>query len=75
VPEDVSIVCFDDTDITRAMYPRITTVAQQPLALGRTALELLERRLQPEHAEAEWQRALIDVNLIERESVATLASS
>jgi DNA-binding LacI/PurR family transcriptional regulator len=73
VPEDVSIICFDDTDITRAMSPRITTIAQRPWDIGRTALELLERRLQPEHAGAERQHVLIDVDLIERESVSTIS--
>jgi GntR family transcriptional regulator of arabinose operon len=73
VPQDVSIICFDDTDITRATSPRITTIAQRPWDLGRTAVELLERRLQPEHAGAECRHVLVDVDLIERESVSTIA--
>ncbi|MBI4578919.1 MAG: GntR family transcriptional regulator, partial [Planctomycetes bacterium] len=47
IPDDVSVVCFDDSDITRALAPRLTVVAQQPGEIGRKAVELLERRLQP----------------------------
>ncbi|MHC4443303.1 MAG: LacI family DNA-binding transcriptional regulator, partial [Planctomycetota bacterium] len=35
IPEDVSIVCFDDTDISRAMVPPMTAVAQRTEEIGR----------------------------------------
>ncbi len=70
VPDQVSIVGFDDSDITRATTPPITTIAQRPMDIGRTALELLERRLQPGGNDVEPQHILIDIELIKRKSVA-----
>jgi GntR family transcriptional regulator, arabinose operon transcriptional repressor len=70
VPEDVSIVCFDDSDITRVLVPRITVVAQRPGAIGHKAVELLERRLQPSGKDLPPEHIYVPVELIERESVA-----
>ena len=70
IPEDVSVVCFDDTEITRALSPPITTIAQQPVQIGRKAVELLERRLQ--FADAEPQHVCLEVSLIKRQSVLTV---
>jgi DNA-binding LacI/PurR family transcriptional regulator len=70
VPQDVSIICVDDSDITRAMSPPMTVVAQRTGEIGRKAVELLERRLQAPKVDIEPERAVIDVDLIERQSVA-----
>ena len=72
VPEDVSIVCVDDSDITRAMSPPMTVVAQRPAEIGRKAVELLERRLQAPNASFEPEHIIIDVDLIQRQSVAAI---
>lgn len=42
IPEDLSIVGFDDTDIRNLLHPRISSVCQDSEALGRTAFRLLE---------------------------------
>jgi DNA-binding LacI/PurR family transcriptional regulator len=68
VPDDVSIVCFDDNEISRAMLPPLTYVAQRPVELGCKALELLEHRLQSSSAAP--QDLIIDVELVKRGSVA-----
>jgi DNA-binding LacI/PurR family transcriptional regulator len=75
VPKDVSIVCVDDSDITRAMSPPMTVVAQRPAEIGRKAIELLERRLQAPNADFQPEHIVVDVDLIERQSVATVASA
>jgi DNA-binding LacI/PurR family transcriptional regulator len=41
IPEDLSIVGFDDTDIRALMYPKMTAVCQDSKLLGQTALELV----------------------------------
>ncbi len=74
VPEDVSIVCVDDSDITRAMSPPMTVVAQRPADIGRKAIELLERRLQAPNANLEPEHVVVDVDFIERQSVAAVVS-
>ena len=75
VPDDISIVCFDDSDITQATTPPITVVAQRTASIAQKALELLERRLLPENKELQPEQVLIDVDLIKRESVASVASA
>jgi len=75
IPEDVSIICFDDTDISRAMVPPMTAVAQRTEEIGRKAVELLDKRLQTidndkDHTH-DFIHSVIDVELIERQSVAS----
>ena len=41
VPEDVSIVGFDDVDIARMTYPPLTTIHQDGIAKGRRAAEAI----------------------------------
>jgi DNA-binding LacI/PurR family transcriptional regulator len=73
VPEDISIVCVDDSDITRAMSPPMTVVAQRPAEIGRRAVELLERRLKAPKTDIEPEQIVIGVDLIQRQSVATVS--
>ncbi|CAM5485326.1 MULTISPECIES: LacI family DNA-binding transcriptional regulator [Streptomyces] len=68
VPEDLSVVTFDDTDWARALRPRISVVAQPVQELGATAVRSLIARVQggghrPEHT-------TLPTEFIERESVA-----
>jgi DNA-binding LacI/PurR family transcriptional regulator len=46
VPGDLSVVGFDDLDLTRLTSPALTTVATDPEGLGAAAFELLHARLQ-----------------------------
>ena len=41
IPEDVSVVGFDDADIARMCYPPLTTVRQDGIGKGRRAAEAL----------------------------------
>ncbi len=68
IPQDVSVVSFDDTEFMEAWHPPITVIAQRSCHVGETALELLERRLQGDKS-VEPRHVLIDVDLIERQSV------
>ena len=73
IPEDVSIVCFDNSAITSAMTPPMTSVAQRTVEVGPKALELLEHRLQQSStAEVEPEHVLVEVDLIRRQSVSAL---
>lgn len=45
VPEDVSLVGFDDIDIARRFIPALTTVHQPRTLLGRSAAEMLLGRI------------------------------
>lgn len=52
VPEDVSVVGFADLKVASAMRPRLTTIAQDPVLIGRRAAERLLTYLQGEGDEA-----------------------
>ncbi|MHC4800228.1 MAG: GntR family transcriptional regulator, partial [Planctomycetota bacterium] len=67
IPQDVSIVSFDDTELMQAYNPPITVIAQRTEHIGQTAVELLEHHLQSGD-KCEPQQVLIDVDLIERGS-------
>ncbi|GAB2614565.1 LacI family DNA-binding transcriptional regulator [Streptomyces capparidis] len=47
-PEPVALVGFDDFELADLLTPAVTVVAQDPGRLGRTAAELLFRRLEGE---------------------------
>jgi LacI family transcriptional regulator len=71
VPNDVSVVGFDDLDIATYISPKLTTVAQDLQAKAAAAVELLMDRLQ-EPAKKTAERVL-GVQLVQRESVKKLA--
>lgn len=71
IPEDISIVVFDDDPLFRCMFPPITTVAQNLSLIGETASELLYRRMQGDYTDFPLT-ACIDVDFYERQSVKDL---
>lgn len=80
VPEDVSVIGFDDVQICEMMEPRITTMHAFKERLGKTAFWLLETRikngdtLQTAHRSGLMKIAL-SLQLKERESVRRIESS
>jgi LacI family transcriptional regulator len=52
VPEDLSVVGFDDIDVTRATSPQLTTVRQPLQEMGRMAVMTLMRVIEGHDAEA-----------------------
>jgi len=52
VPADLSVVGFDDIDVSRATTPRLTTVRQPLQEMGRTAVTMLLRQLEGHTHEA-----------------------
>ncbi len=67
IPEDISIIGFDDTWIARDCDPQLTTIKQDVFKKGEKAIELLLN----EKAE-ENQNIVLDIELIERESVSKI---
>jgi DNA-binding LacI/PurR family transcriptional regulator len=70
VPEDVSVVGFDDVPEAAYLWPALTTVHQQLDRLGELAVDLTLRSLQGEATPAE---ALLTPTLVRRESTAARA--
>jgi LacI family repressor for deo operon, udp, cdd, tsx, nupC, and nupG len=57
-PEDLSIVGFDDADARLAVWPRMTAVCQDAIALGREAMRALSALLDQEGPLQPVRRAL-----------------
>lgn len=67
VPEDISVVGFDDNIYARLSNPAITTMRQSPTMKGRTAVRCLLSQI--ENKEIERGEIFLPVELIERDSV------
>jgi GntR family transcriptional regulator, arabinose operon transcriptional repressor len=68
IPEDLSVVGFDNLDMSTHLDPPLTTVAQQFLLIGRQAAQMLLSRIRGEAAPL--QQITISPELILRESCA-----
>lgn len=68
IPDDVSLICFDDADWTAAVTPPLTVVSQPIRELATAATEDLIARLQGE-VRASGEETLLQATLIERGSV------
>jgi LacI family transcriptional regulator len=68
IPDQVSLVCFDDADWTAAVTPPLTVVSQPIKELATTATKDLIARLQGE-ATGPGEETLLQATIIERGSV------
>lgn len=68
VPEDVSVVGFDDVDASRWTAPPLTTTAIDKRAFAGAALDLLEQRITDRDAPA--RSVVVPHTLVERQSSA-----
>jgi DNA-binding LacI/PurR family transcriptional regulator len=68
VPEDVSVIGFDDQPFTAFLRPALTTVRQNFPELGRTAVALLREQFEPGNETR--PPALLGTKLVLRESTA-----
>ena len=75
VPDDVSVIGFDDIDIARHYVPALTTVRQQTRELGVEAANALFDKLNNSDADsvADPTVRLLDVELIQRSSVKAIS--
>jgi LacI family transcriptional regulator, repressor for deo operon, udp, cdd, tsx, nupC, and nupG len=65
IPDDVSVVGFDDLDIARVLDPALTTIAADPAELGAVALDRLLTRLAGRDGPAE---TVVPVRMVVRDS-------
>lgn len=72
VPQDVSVVGFDDIPASVYVTPALTTVRQPLQRIGAIAGEVLLKRIEQEPAE---QEILIEPEMIERSSVLEICKS
>lgn len=69
VPQDISIVGFDDIPLASAVVPSLTTIAQPIAELGTLATELLISRIRGSNTSS-GQRIMLETRLVVRESCA-----
>jgi DNA-binding LacI/PurR family transcriptional regulator len=73
VPEDVSVIGFDDLPISATSDPPLTTIKVSKAQIGRMAIQLLISRLHSD-PEAPSAKVLIGGQLMERQSVIDLGN-
>jgi DNA-binding LacI/PurR family transcriptional regulator len=66
VPEDISVVGFDDTIRATMIYPSLTTIKQPLLTMGMTAANLVRRLIDGENVEP--TNIVLDTELVIRDS-------
>jgi LacI family transcriptional regulator len=69
VPEALSVIGFDDIEMSRYVYPALTTVGQSILQLGERAAQVLLRRIAAPAA-AGVEQAIVAPSIVVRESTA-----
>ena len=67
VPDDISLIGFDDSPIAEAVSPALTTISQPIENMAEKAMEILFRRMQGDVADFPLQ-VVLDTKLIERDS-------
>lgn len=68
IPEDVSIVGFDDIPVAAYVTPPLTTVSQPKHEMGRLATELLVRQMTAQSVTARTRHTVLKTELIVRRS-------
>lgn len=70
VPEQLSVVGYDDVDLAAHSVPPLTTVAQPMAAMGQAAVELLVNRLQGKQPHRATEQIVLSARLVIRGSTA-----
>ena len=66
IPEDISVIGFDDIVLAKVFRPRLTTVHQPIEEIGKNATQLLLKLM--EHTELQNEQILLPYKIIKRES-------
>ena len=66
VPEDVSVIGFNDNDVASYFYPRLTTIKQPSYDMGSVAMRMLIKILNNKNLDDD--QYVLDYQLIKRES-------
>lgn len=72
IPEDISIVCFDDFGPYSEVDPFMTVAAQQAYQFGYLGMQMLIDRIQNKEEAGPWKKIVLPAELIIRRSVSPL---
>lgn len=70
VPDDISVIGFDDLSYSAYSYPRLTTIAQDIRQKAKLAIDMLLRHI--DSADAPAENIILNVRLVTRDSVKRL---
>ncbi|MDR2499666.1 MAG: LacI family transcriptional regulator [Treponema sp.] len=73
IPQDISIIGFDDLRITQYITPGLTTVRQEIALKGKKAVEMLIENIRQPASQKRTE--ILPLTVVERESVRTLEGS
>ena len=68
VPQDVSVMGFDDIDLAEQFIPPLTTIKQDRLQIGKIAATMLLERIEAPVSTTHERTAVVPVSLVARES-------
>lgn len=71
VPDDVSVMGFDDIDLAAQFIPPLTTIRQDRFVIGETAADMLMARIAAPDEDQLHHVAVLPVSLVTRQSTAT----
>ncbi|MDI3517481.1 MAG: LacI family transcriptional regulator [Thermotogota bacterium] len=71
IPDDVSVLGFDDAPFSKYIYPPLTTVAQPRWEMGTTAAQLLIDRISTQKVKVP-RNVVLPTRIVERKSVKEL---
>lgn len=74
VPEDISLVCFDDLVPYAEIDPLLTVAAQQAYQFGYLGMQMLIERIQTRDNALPWKKIVLPAEIIVRRSVAEIAN-
>lgn len=69
VPEDMSLVCFDDLGPYSEVEPFLTVAAQQAYQFGYMGMQMLIERIQDRGTALPWKKIVLPAELVIRRSV------
>lgn len=73
VPDEIAVAAFDDLELGNLLETPLTAVVQNPLLIGRTAMEMMLRRLSGEEAQtAAPKTKILQPTLVVRKSCGAL---
>ncbi len=70
VPQDISVVGFDDIHLAQFMLPPLTTVQMSCKSLAAAAIEALRAGIEPDHPKAKQKEWPISTQIVVRQSTA-----
>ena len=62
IPDDISIICFDDSDWASILEPSITVIRQPVYQLGSTAAEMLIKKIEDEEKESDHKPTVVTLS-------------